>query len=323
MRGWRERQRLSAPVIVVGNISVGGTGKTPLVIALAKRLGATGRRATIITRGSGGHEQHDVRRIGAGVADNALGDEARVLAQRSDVPVYASIDRVAAGLRAVREHPGNTVVLSDDGLQHYRLARDVEVAVIDGIRGLGNGGLLPAGPLREPISRLLSVDCIVVNMTAATSSLAANSLRSEEWMTQLRSHSNLIPPIFEMRYGDERFVSVRDGKERAFADLVEQSSRQRMVAVAGIGFPARFFAHLASLGLRLHEAQAFPDHHAFRAEEFRNIAADVILMTEKDAVKCRAFADERFVEMRVDAILPEAFYQFIESRLPALDANGH
>jgi tetraacyldisaccharide 4'-kinase len=323
VHGWRKSQRLSRPVVVVGNVTVGGTGKTPLVIALSAHLRSQGRMATIITRGSGGSEQRLVRRIGVGDADNALGDEARVLARRTQLPVYASIDRVAAGSLAVQENPSTAIVLSDDGLQHYRLARDIEVAVVDGIRGLGNGWLLPAGPLREPITRLNAVDCIVVNGTASSTPLAVSGSQSEAWLTPLEANAKALPPIFEMHYGEERFVSVRDGAERALVDLIEQSSRQRLVAVAGIGFPARFFAHLVSLGLRLNATHAFADHHQFQSADFHDITADVILMTEKDAVKCQAFADERFVEMRVDAILSEAFYEFIESRLAALDANGH
>lgn len=322
-RGWRASRHLSKPVVVIGNITVGGTGKTPLVIALSARLRSRGRMAAIVTRGSGGREERVVRRVGALDADDALGDEARVIARRTQLPVYASTDRVAAGVLAFQENPNAALVLSDDGLQHYRLARDIEVAVVDGTRGLGNGWVLPAGPLREPVTRLNAVDCIVVNKTASTTRLAPRDSEPEEWLMQLRANSNTAPPIFEMRYGAERFVSVLDGAERKLADLIEQSSRQRVVAVAGIGFPARFFAHLMSLGVRVQAAHAFADHHGFRSEDFRDITADIIVMTEKDAVKCQAFADDRFVEMRVDALLPEAFYQFIESRLAALDANGH
>ncbi len=323
LRGLRAQHCLPTPVIVVGNITVGGTGKTPLVVALTTHLRSRGRSSAIITRGSGGREGQAVRQIGAADVDNALGDEARLLAQRTQVPVYASIDRVAAGLHAIRENPETTFVLSDDGLQHYRLARDIEIAVVDGIRGMGNGLLLPAGPLREPIVRLSEVDCIVVNMTASATSLGASAPPPRDWLADIQVISNSPPPVFEMRYGNERFVSVRDQAERSVAQLVAESSRQRVVAIAGIGFPARFFAHLASLGVRLQATHAFADHHAFQPSDFRDIGADLILMTEKDAVKCKAFADERFVEMRVDAILPEAFYQLIESRLAALDANGH
>lgn len=322
-RGWHSSMQLPRPVLVVGNISVGGTGKTPLVVALAKRLKSKAQSVAIVTRGSGGHEQRLVRRIDPAETDQTQGDEARLLAKRTQAPVYASVDRVAAGLRALSEHPETALLLSDDGLQHYRLSRVLEVAVVDGIRGLGNGQLLPAGPLREPASRLATVDCIVVNTTASSAPNAQGELPRGDWLNQVGASQAHLPPIFAMQYGNESFVRLSSGAEVALDALAAQSFQQRVVAVAGIGYPARFFSHLRALGVQLHATHAFADHHAFVATDFRGLAADLILMTEKDAVKCRAFADARFVEMRVDAILPEAFYQFIESRLAALDANGH
>jgi tetraacyldisaccharide 4'-kinase len=260
-------KRLPVPVVVVGNITAGGTGKTPLVAWLARELAARGRRPGIVTRGYGGSAS------GAGPvapdADPALfGDEAVLLARECGCPVFRGADRVAAARALLAAHPGIDVLLSDDGLQHYRLCRDLEIAVIDGTRGLGNGLPLPAGPLREPVSRLARCGFLVVK-APATAPLPPHPARGTMTLVPGTLHS-LVDPA------------------RTLAP--SSLSGRRVHAVAGIGNPEHFFDTLRALGIAF-EAHAFPDHHPWRAQDLAFPGADAVLMTAKDAVKCRRFAD--------------------------------
>jgi tetraacyldisaccharide 4'-kinase len=330
---------VAAPVIVIGNITVGGTGKTPLVIALAERLTHSGKHVGVITRGyvrKGGAVVNKPFGTIAPVADHRptieASDEATLMSQRLAAPVFANPSRVDAAEWLLKRYPQTNAILSDDGLQHYKLKRDIEIAVMDGVRGFGNGALLPAGPLREPIHRLSSVDCIVLNETGLMSTEAlANSPNGAEFEHKMAQSSHqwgslkaqleqFEAPLFSMRFGNEHFRRV--GKRAIPKELAESASifvamlqGKKVAATAGIGNPERFFSHLQLLGIALHSRHPFADHHAFTALDFTAIEADVILMTEKDAVKCSQFADERLWCMRVDALLPDAFYEFIESRL--------
>lgn len=289
--------RLPVPVIVVGNISVGGTGKTPLVLWLADFLRQQGYHPGIVSRGYGGGIQGavavDIR------SDPAIvGDEPLLLAKKSGCPVWVGRDRVAAGNALLRAHPECDVLVSDDGLQHFRLDRDMEIAVVDGERKFGNGLLLPAGPLREGVSRLRSVDAVVVN---GGSLKAAMLLRNE----------------FEMSLEGEVFCNLRHPEMRAVA---ADFGGKKLHAVAGIGNPQRFFAHLRRLGLAFEE-HAFPDHCVFRPQDLDYDDADALLMTEKDAVKCAGFADERYWALAVEAILPPAFGQTVLQKLRDIDGR--
>lgn len=259
-------RRLPVPVIVVGNIAVGGTGKTPVTLALAALLRELGRRPGVIARGYGGRGPFPLP-VDAGSDPAAAGDEPVLIARRGALPVAVAPDRHAAGLALVQAHPEVDVLLCDDGLQHYRLARDLELCVIDGARGHGNGWRLPAGPLREPPAR------------AAACAL------------QLVNGGEAAP------YGDRalRFDLVLDAAESLADGRREPLAawRGRAVhAVAGIGHPARFFAALRAAGLQVEE-HAFADHHAYRAADLAFGDDRPVLMTEKDAVKCRAFAEDR------------------------------
>jgi tetraacyldisaccharide 4'-kinase len=299
---------------VVGNISVGGTGKTPVVLAIAKHLEQLGWHCGIILRGySRRHAEtpmiiedakDHLRQVAVEGAD-VVSDEATILARRSGLPVYISAKRAVAAHSLLRDHAEVDVIICDDGLQHYALGRDVEICVIDGERGLGNGALLPAGPLREPVTRLNEVDVIVMNRTAMTDPL---------------NPGHAIPgvPTFAMTLGNESLLRVMDGHAMSIEQGVAEFSTKRVFAVAGIGNPARFFAHLAGLGFQPAESRAFPDHHPFTPNDFKSTDAGIILMTEKDAVKCRAFADERMWFMRVDAVFPDAFGEFVVKRLSEL-----
>lgn len=261
-RGWLATQRLPVPVVVIGNLTVGGAGKTPLLLSLAEALRARGLRPGIISRGYRGRSD-SVMEVSA-TSDPALaGDEPVVLARRSSCPVFIGRDRVAAAQALLAAHPDCNLILSDDGLQHYRLARDVEIAVFDS-RGVMNGWMLPAGPLREPIARLRGVDAVVLNAAA--------------------SPAPTFPcPVFRMALDGEMLYRLDQ------PDIVCRAAElagQRLHAFAGIGAPQRFFDTLTALGLEF-VAHSFPDHHAYRRAELL-FSADVLLTTEKDAVKLAA-----------------------------------
>ncbi|MHB8346214.1 MAG: tetraacyldisaccharide 4'-kinase [Acidiferrobacterales bacterium] len=266
--GLRPIAQLPVPVIVVGNITVGGTGKTPLVLWLSQMLRRAGYRPGIIARGYGGRSETWPRILAADSDPGEVGDEPVLLARRAGCVVAVGPDRVAAARALLAAHHCD-VVISDDGLQHRRLGRDIEIVVIDGHRRFGNGLLLPAGPLREPILRLQRADVRVTQGTA---------LAGEHGM--------------ELHAQDLR--NLVSGKTLAPGDFAEK----KVHAVAGIGNPGRFFATLRELGLDVRE-HPFPDHHRFRPEDLDFGDSAPVIMTEKDAVKCERFArpDDWFLEV--------------------------
>jgi tetraacyldisaccharide 4'-kinase len=270
--GWAQTHRAGRPVVVVGNLTVGGTGKTPLTIWLARELTALGLKVGVVSRGYGAHNAGRPRLVDARAQWREVGDEPLILARRTACPTMVGRDRVAAA-RALAAR-GVDVIVADDGLQHLRLARDCEIVVIDGARGFGNGRLLPAGPLREPLARLRQADAVVVNGVITHASLA-----------------QALP-------GGAPLAMVLLACEAVRLDALEapralESFRgQRVHAVAGIGNPARFFAALRAHGIGVLE-HAFRDHHPFTAAELQFGDDLPVLMTEKDAVKCAAFADPR------------------------------
>ncbi|MDX2298981.1 MAG: tetraacyldisaccharide 4'-kinase [Xanthomonadaceae bacterium] len=282
-------ERIGAAVIVVGNVVVGGTGKTPLTIALAHWLLAQGRRPGVVTRGYGrrGREPLWAR---AATDPRLAGDEPVLIAQRTDVPVRVDRDRVRGAHELVAA--GCDVVIADDGLQHYRLGRDLEIEVVDAARGYGNGLPLPAGPLREPLARARRCDLRVIAGDAERTDDAA------------------MPPTFRMRLQPLTAMALASG-ERVALDVFRG---HRVHALAGIGNPSRFFATLRALGIEPIE-HVFADHHAFRADDLAFADALPVLMTEKDAVKCRGFADARCFAVAVEAQLTPAFYHALSAAL--------
>jgi tetraacyldisaccharide 4'-kinase len=280
--GMLASEQLLLPVIVVGNINVGGTGKTPLTLALAQQLAGRGWHPLIVSRGYRGNTRRPRQVSGT---DDALqvGDEPLLMARRNICPVWTGRDRAAAARAALQAHPQCDVVLCDDGLQHYRLQRDVEIAVIDGERGFGNGRMLPAGPLREPESRLQEVDAVVVNGGDAAAGHYAMSLYGETFYNLL-DPGNTVPAA--------HFQGTRNH------------------AVAGIGNPQRYFRHLESLGIRF-TPHPFPDHHPYLAADLSFPDCDAIFLTEKDAVKCTPFADARYWVLRVEARIDPALLEHI------------
>lgn len=293
--GWRHATSLRAPVIVVGNLTVGGTGKTPLVLWLAQALRARGYTPGILSRGYRGDAGEPVE-VGPSATAAEVGDEPVLLARASGCPVWIGADRVAAGARLLDAHPRCDVLIADDGLQHYRLARQVEIAVIDGERRHGNGLPLPAGPLREPVSRLARVDAVVIHAAALG--------KADRRRTAGR-------PAFAMVLRGTRLTNLADPAQ--LGDLADLRGK-RVHAVAGIGNPQRFFDQLARHGLRV-TPHPFPDHHAYRAEELDFGDDAPLLMTEKDAVKCSAFAHAHWWALAVRAELEPGLDELVIARL--------
>lgn len=274
--GWLKSYRLPVPVIIVGNITVGGTGKTPFVIWLVAQLKLQGYSPGIICRGYGGSTRQ-VQEVFVQSKPSETGDEPVLIAKRTQCPVFVGADRVAAGQFLLKNHPQCNIILSDDGLQHYRLQRDVEIALINSNDAFGNRLLLPAGPLREKIARLQKVDAIV-----------------DSGVGELNKIKNT--PIFNMQLLGEVFYRIHDATQQPASFFAGKS----LVAIAGIGKPARFFRQLSALGL-IFEQHAFPDHHTFTAQELAGFREKTLLMTEKDAVKCLAFDSENAWYLPVEA----------------------
>lgn len=279
--GALRRVRLARPVVVIGNVTVGGTGKTPFTIWLATQLLAKGVRVGIVLRGYGGNSAHWPRDVSSDSAPEEVGDEAVLLATRTSAIVVAGPDRVAAARRAIER--GAEIVLSDDGLQHYRLARAREIVVIDGRRGVGNRRLLPAGPLREPVSRLAEADLRVVSWRDGSARPLTPVSATIQACARLAEATALVG-------GETRPLDAFKGS--------------RVHAVAGIGHPEQFFAALQQHGIEV-APHALPDHARLSAADIRFPDQLAVLMTEKDAVKCRTIADQRHWAVRMDVMVSE------------------
>lgn len=274
------------PVIVVGNLTVGGTGKTPLVIWLARFLMEQGFRPGIVSRGIGGEKQTVPLWVDAHADPFVVGDEAVLLARHSRCPVVICVDRVAA-VKELIAHVNCNVILSDDGLQHYHLGRHIEIAVLDGDRGLGNAWLLPAGPLRESSRRLQEVDFVV-------------------------QQGGVVPSnYFELTLQGTSLISIQDAQKKL---PLEDLRGKKVYAVAGVGNPQRFFSTLRQNGLEIIE-RIFPDHYLYNLADFKEFGAWPILMTEKDAVKCMQLADERFWYLPVGAQMDARFQKALLEKL--------
>ena len=279
-------EKLPVPVIVVGNITVGGSGKTPLTLWLAQQLLDNGWHPGIISRGYAS-KATSARAVHPSSDPDEVGDEAVLMVQRKLCPVWIGQDRAAAARALLGAHPECDILLSDDGLQHYRLRRNVEIVVVDGVRRFGNSFLLPAGPLREPPSRMAEADAVVVN------------------------GGEPAPGEYAMRLHGTGFYNLLNPNTIAYA---ADFHGQNLHAIAGIGHPQRFFAHLDHLGLAV-QAHPFSDHHRYTPGDLNYADADAILMTEKDAVKCAAFATEKCWVLRVDAQVDPMLIQLIQERI--------
>jgi tetraacyldisaccharide 4'-kinase len=286
------QKRLVTPVIVVGNISVGGTGKTPLLIALVKWLQQQGFNPGVISRGYGGKASHYPYLLDAASSAAEAGDEPVTIYQQTGCAVCVGADRVAAA--RVLEDQNCDVLLSDDGLQHYRLGRDIEIAVVDGQRGLGNGWRLPVGPLREPKARLKTVDWVVVNSPA------------DDFVLPGLEDLFYVP----MQICAQGLINLQSGEKISVAEL----NPAQVNAVAGIGNPQRFHNTLTQLGIAV-ELHAFPDHHAYTASDLQFANNLPVVMTEKDAVKCREFALPHWFYLPITASLPDSFWAALQQKL--------
>jgi tetraacyldisaccharide 4'-kinase len=318
-RGWLNCERLPCVIIVVGNLTVGGTGKTPFIIRLAAVLKARGRRVGIINRGYGGQSKEWPRQVSSETTAVEVGDEAVLLAQRTGTIVVSGPDRVAAARKAIEL--GADVVLCDDGLQHYRLVRDCEIAVVDATRAYGNGQLLPAGPLREPLQRLKDVALVVLTKRELTAA-------------EKTSNIGKPPPARGQRYitANARLgnpLGVVSGRERTFESFRGQPVR----AIAAVGHPEAFFTALRAQGLTI-EGRALPDHAPLTMGDLASRGNAPVLMTEKDAVKCRGFADERHwavpLELQLSPADEKSLTQLLdrvlkkpESKKPESKKNGN
>jgi tetraacyldisaccharide 4'-kinase len=285
LNGLKKSHKLPVPVIVVGNITVGGTGKTPLVIWLADLLKNAGYQPGVISRGYGGKSENWPLVVTEDSDVKQVGDEPLLIAKQTQLPVVIGPNRVESATKLLADSPCN-VIISDDGLQHYKLARDIEIIVVDGSRRFGNGYMLPAGPLREPVSRLQSVDFVVVNGEKYTES------------------------EFAMQLIGEVAVNLSTGERKTLQAFAQTECH----ALAGIGNPERFFKMLEHAGLTC-ITHSFPDHYAFDTSDINFRDDKPVLMTEKDAVKCTAIADIRHWFVPVTAVPEPTFGEQLLKRL--------
>jgi tetraacyldisaccharide 4'-kinase len=300
--------KIDVPVIIVGNITVGGTGKSPLVIHLAESLTAAGYKVGVLSRGYGGKAKQYPLEVKKTSVTLEVGDEPYMIKQRVDVSVVVDPIR-SRGAKYLVEHCACDVIVCDDGLQHYALQRDIEIVVIDGNRKLGNRLLMPLGPLRESVKRLKNIDAVVL-----TTSDMISKIEKAEFNTH-----------FTMTLLSQQFVSVKDNNKalslEQFNDYCltnntnTNTNNDNLIvdSVAGIGNPKRFFKQLNDLGIQCREHQ-FIDHHKFVEPDFKNMNS-IIIMTEKDAVKCRQFATDVMWYLKVEAEITPSIVEYCLDRI--------
>ncbi|MGN6579301.1 MAG: tetraacyldisaccharide 4'-kinase [Bordetella sp.] len=296
--GRKTAWRAAVPVVVIGNLYVGGTGKTPVVIAIAQGLYAQGWTPGVISRGYGARIGKEPRvGLGANLDPADYGDEPALIARAAAVPVAVHPRRVLAAQALLRACPDVDVIIADDGLQHLQLARDVEIVVQDE-RGLGNGRLLPAGPLREPPARLREVDAVITNLgsVSAGTQAALGADTDPEQAEQSVIHAGPLQLTMRLEPGPARRLS--DGDTRSLADF---AAGPPVAAAAGIGNPQRFFDTLRAAGVALAETLPLPDHYAYADSPFGTLRSGHILVTAKDAIKCERLGDPRLWEVGVQA----------------------
>ena len=294
LKGARQPAALKGrAIVVVGNVVAGGSGKTPLVIRLCQLARQAGYRPAVISRGYG-RSSGALAEVSKDSSPADIGDEPLIIARRSGAPVVVAADRCAAAQFLFDR--GADLVISDDGLQHHRLPRTIEICVVDGARGFGNGELLPAGPLREPLSRLKDVNFVVIN-----------GAQEEELRKSVPGDAvnmELAPGLLHALNGTETW-------------RLSQFTGCKVNAIAGIGNPDRFFRVLQQAGLQTRN-HPFPDHHAFTRQDFNTLEQGLpLLMTEKDAVKCRGLGLDNAWFLAVEAMLPSAWESAFLQRLDA------
>lgn len=288
-------KKLPVPVVVIGNIAVGGTGKTPLIIALAKALAARGYSPGVVSRGYRGRAANHADALPLLLDDHTLvehcGDEPALIYQALSMPVCVGANRCAAAEKLIAQ--GCDVILSDDGLQHYRLDRTLEVVVVDGSRRFGNNRTLPSGPLREPKARLGEVDCVVVNG---------------------KSLDVFHPQQYNMVLKPVQWVGLNE----TTVALINFKPCTDVFAISGIGNPQRFFDTLVALGINA-SVHGFADHHDYQLQELGKYSGKMLLMTAKDAIKCRLYRDQldcsQWYFLEVEACFGGEFYDYIDRQV--------
>lgn len=294
--------QIPKPVIVVGNIGVGGNGKTPVVVHLVALAKTLGLKPGVISRGYGGVAKSYPYLLDDNSTPRQAGDEPILIYQRCNVPVVVGADRIANAQMLVAQ--GCDIIISDDGLQHYRLQRDIEIIVLDGKRLFGNGLLLPAGPLREGKWRLSQADILIYNGS-----------KPKELLDRKNNNPSLL-----MALAANNVINIKTGEIKALTSFLKQG--QSINALAGIGDPQRFFDTLKTLGFDLLKQQGFIDHKDFVPDDFNQFKTNLpLLMTEKDAVKCQLFAQENWWYLPVDALFSEHDEQALVNCLQALISN--
>jgi len=289
---WKKSFTADRPIVVIGNIVAGGSGKTPLLIAVCKYIKAKGFSPGVVSRGYGG-TLSGIKQIEANDSADLVGDEPLMISRATDVPVVVGADRAGA-VKELLSRNECDIVFTDDGLQHYRMARDIEIAVIDDQRMFGNGYCLPAGPLREPVSRLQETDLLV--------------------------YSNVMKQSSEQCSYQLKMVGVRR-LDSADVLPIESLAGKTVHAVAGIGHPERFFATLRTADITMIE-HAFDDHHRYDVEDFSGWQHDCIIMTEKDAVKCSGFDLSDAWVLLVEAQLSSVLIEQLDKKLMPLLKSG-
>jgi len=276
-KGWKKSWRAPVPVVIVGNLTAGGNGKTPVVIWLVEHLQQRGLRVGVVSRGYGGKAERYPLLLDNATTTAQAGDEPVLIFQRTGAPVAVSPNRSEA-VKALLQAAPVDLIVTDDGLQHYALQRDFEIVVVDGVRRFGNGHWLPAGPMRERASRLRSVDAVIINGNG----------QGQGREIGMSLQAGLA-------------INLLSGEKRPVQSL------SAVVAMAGIGHPPRFFATLRQSGVQPEQEIAFADHQAYQPAQLKALASStqILLMTEKDAVKCRAFAEANWWYLPVDAQLAE------------------
>ncbi len=300
--GKRKVYRASVPLIVVGNITVGGTGKTPLIVYLAKQLLAAGYRPGIVSRGYGSKAQQYPYHVKADSPVGESGDEALLIARNTGCPVVIDADRVEA-VKSLEQHYDCNVILSDDGMQHYAMARDIEIAVIDGRRRFGNGELIPAGPLREKPSRLQQVDFIICNGFC-------------DLEFDIPTHTMQLEPRYlcHLQSGDKYAIENIKTELSQSRQQGSNNPKHKVHAIAGIGNPERFFSSLCDCGFDI-ITHIFSDHHVYKKEDIRFNDDFEVVMTEKDAVKCADFASKTDWYLSVSAVIDDSFIKSLLTKL--------
>ena len=319
--GVKSSTKPALPVMVIGNIGIGGNGKTPLTLYLIEQCQQLGIKVGIVSRGYGGKAPYYPYLVNENSTAAQVGDEPQMIFDRTGVPVAVGSDRIASV--AILAEQGCQLILADDGLQHYKMQRDAEVIVVDGKRKFGNGLLLPAGPLREGKWRLNSVDFIIVNgkpKTKVKSNAGLESSPEQSAKTPLQEtdeYSSLSTPVLGMSLAPSQFVNLATGEAVSLDKFVQ--IHPKVNAIAAIGDPARFFTTLKQCKLALNQAQGFVDHHKFSAQELNKLSAALpLVMTEKDAVKCQAFAQQNWWYLAVNATFEPANAEFLQQQLKRL-----